>query len=103
MDAVTEIGRNPVSKHQIRPEYGDEQADAGRIGPYPVGQLLLYVMAIHTYSLEQNNFVYIIHITRYRTTLCVCVCVCFLPIHSGHQVRWTYQPGSHRRKVTQDF
>ena len=33
----------------------------------------------------------------------VCVCVCFLPIHSGHQVRWTYQPGSHRRKVTQDF
>ena len=31
------------------------------------------------------------------------VCMCFLPIHSGHQVRWTYQPGSHRRKVTQDF
>ena len=30
----------------------------------------------------------------------VVVCVCFLPIHSGHQVRWTYQPGSHRRKVT---
>ena len=30
-------------------------------------------------------------------------CVCFLPIHSGHQVCWTYQPGSHRRKVTQDF
>ena len=29
------------------------------------------------------------------------VCVFFLPIHSGHQ--WTYQPGSHRRKVTQDF
>ena len=32
-----------------------------------------------------------------------CVCVCFLPLHSGHQLRWTYQPGSHRRKVTQDF
>ena len=29
--------------------------------------------------------------------------LCVLPIHSGHQVRWTYQPGSHRRKVTQDF
>ena len=28
--------------------------------------------------------------------VCVCVCVCFLPIHSGHQVRCTYQPGSHR-------
>ena len=24
-----ELGRNPVSKHQIQPEYGDEQADAG--------------------------------------------------------------------------
>ena len=33
-----------------------------------------------------------------------CVCfLCFLPIHSGHQVRWTYQPGSHRRKVPQDL
>ena len=30
MDAAAKIGRNPVSKHQIQPEYGDEQADAGR-------------------------------------------------------------------------
>ena len=37
------------------------------------------------------------------TVYSMCVCVCFLPIHSEHQVRWTYQPGSHRRKVTQDF
>ena len=29
-DAAAELGRNPVSKHQIQPEYGDEQADAGR-------------------------------------------------------------------------
>ena len=29
MDAAAEIGRNPVSEHQIQPEYGDEQADAG--------------------------------------------------------------------------
>ena len=28
----------------------------------------------------------------------MCVCVCFFPIHSGHQVRWTYQPGSHRQE-----
>ena len=27
MDAAAEIGRNPVSKHQIQPTYGDEQAD----------------------------------------------------------------------------
>ena len=26
------LGRNPVSKHQIQPEYGDEQTDAGRDG-----------------------------------------------------------------------
>ena len=31
MDAAAEIGRNPGSKHQIQPEYG-EQADAGRDG-----------------------------------------------------------------------
>ena len=30
MDAAVELGRNPVSKHQIQPEYGDEQADARR-------------------------------------------------------------------------
>ena len=30
MDAAEELGRNPVSKHQIQPEYGDEQTDAGR-------------------------------------------------------------------------
>ena len=29
MDAAAELGRNPVSKHQIQPEYGDEQAGAG--------------------------------------------------------------------------
>ena len=32
MDAAAELGRNPVSKHLIQPEYGDEQADAGRDG-----------------------------------------------------------------------
>ena len=30
MDAAAELGSNPVSKHQIQTEYGDEQADAGR-------------------------------------------------------------------------
>ena len=32
MDAAAELGGNPVSKHQIQPEYGDEQVDAGRDG-----------------------------------------------------------------------
>ena len=39
-------------------------------------------------------------LTRFSLLL---LCVCVLPIYSGRQVRWTYQPGSHRRKVTQDF
>ena len=47
-------------------------------------------------SCKDSSYNRVLEITR-------CVCVCFLPIHSGHQVRWTYQPGSHRRKVTQDF
>ena len=29
IDAAAQSGRNPVSKHQIQPEYGDEQAGAG--------------------------------------------------------------------------
>ena len=32
----------------------------------------------------------------------VCVCVCFLPVHSGHQVRWTYQPLDIPAGVTQE-
>ena len=30
MNADEKLGRNPVSKHHIQPEYGDEQADTGR-------------------------------------------------------------------------
>ena len=30
MDAAAGLGRNPVSNHQIQPEHGGEQADAGR-------------------------------------------------------------------------
>ena len=55
-------------------------------------------------STKENDFVslgYGTYFIVYNTIQCVCVC--FLPIHSGHQVRWTYQPESHRRKVTQDF
>ena len=30
MDAAAELGKNPARKDQIQPEYGDEQAGAGR-------------------------------------------------------------------------
>ena len=40
-DAVAELGRNPVSKHQIQPEYGDEQADRdGTAEPVSRDQIL---------------------------------------------------------------
>ena len=29
MDTATDLGRNPASKHQIQPENGDDQANAG--------------------------------------------------------------------------
>ena len=38
MDAAAEPGRNPVSKHQVQPEYKDEQADAGRETAEPVSR-----------------------------------------------------------------
>ena len=38
MDTAAELGRNPVSKHQIQPEYGDEQADAGQDSAEPVSR-----------------------------------------------------------------
>ena len=53
-----------------------------------------------TYALQYSIIIIIIILLK---IIIMCACVCFLPIHSGHQVRWTYQPGSHRRKVTQDF
>ena len=41
LDAAAEIGRNPVCKHQIQPEYGDEQADAdGTAEPVSRDQIL---------------------------------------------------------------
>ena len=41
MDAAAEFGRNPVSKHQIQPEYGDKQANAGRTAePVSLDQIL---------------------------------------------------------------
>ena len=44
MDAAAELGRNPVSKHQIHPEYGDEQAGAdGTAEPVSRDQILRHV------------------------------------------------------------
>ena len=50
MKAAAELERNPVSKHQIQSEYGDEQVDAGRDGIHTY---------IHTYmpsSISNSDF-----------------------------------------------
>ena len=38
LDTAAELGRNPVSKHEIQPAYGDEQADAGYGTAEPVSR-----------------------------------------------------------------
>ena len=42
MDAAAELGRNPVSKHQIQPEYGDEH----QIQPVSKHQIQLWIRTI---------------------------------------------------------
>ena len=71
MDAAAEIGRNPLSKHQIQHEYGDEQDHAGRDcrtrlarpnsqdwQPYPVDPYCyrLYVVTMQV-SVEANKLI----------------------------------------------
>ena len=99
MDAAAELGRDPaVSKHQIQPEYGDEQADAGQVCRIRLvrqilrrergqGNIYFPCSADH----EQDWQLY--PVDPYSCHM-LFVFV-FLAIHSGHQVRWTYQPGSH--------
>ena len=59
--------------------------------------------AINNVNVSSYNNIEVNKVLGVYKCVCVCVCVCFLPMYSGHQVRWTYQPGSRRRKVTQDF
>ena len=64
------------------------------IGPPEISEKLNFLLQLLSSKKNPQNSSHVLHYT---------VCVCFLPIYSGLQVRWTYQPGSHRRKVTQDF
>ena len=68
----------------------------GEPGPTPAGKTLPHSYPETRFRRERARD------EGHQNIQCV-VYVCFLPIHSGHQVCWTYQPGSHRRKVTQNF
>ena len=77
------------------------------INIHPIIHLLyapLYMSCTPRYTLVIYPTMHLLYTPLYTPLyMCYVLCVCFLPIHSGHQVRWTYQPGSHRRKVTHDF
>ena len=102
MDAAAELGRNPISKHQIQPEYGNEQADAGRPAePVSRDQILRHERGqgnIH-FSCSAD------HVQDWRpypVDPCVCVCVCvFFPFildikFVGHTSRGHTGGRSHR-------
>ena len=84
---------SPTHDQRSQQKNGKITLQPDNTGEKPSVMLYTYIYR-HAGTLDQN---------KNNSVVCVCVCVCFLPIHSGHQVRWTYQPGSHRRKVTQDF
>ena len=78
MDAAAELGRNPVSKHQISPEYGDAQADAGRdcrtrlarpnfSGANADREILIFSVQLATYRI--GNLTGLVH------TLAICVAI----------------------------
>ena len=75
MDADAELGRNPISKHQIQPEYGNEQGDTGRdcrtrlARPNPqartgTGKMFIFPVRLTTCRID--------NLTRLILTLAVC-------------------------------
>ena len=116
----TDAGRNAQTR-LARPNSQEARTGTGNIHfpcsadhdqdwqpSYPIDPYSAIICDDHTYihTCIHTSYIYTYihtHIHTYIHAYNTCVCVCFLPIHSGHQVRWTYQPGSHRRKVTQDF
>ena len=78
MDATAELGRNPVSKHHIQPQYGDEQADAGRdcrnpsretkfSGANADREILIFLVQLTTCRIG--------NLTRLIHTLAICVTI----------------------------
>ena len=84
MDAAAELGRNRVSKHPIHPEYGDEQADAGRDGrarlarPNSQARMQTGKYYVFPVSLTTSR---IGNLTRLINTLAICV-----TIHRGRRI-----------------
>ena len=56
MGAAAELGKNPVSKRQIQPEYGNEQADAGR-DRFALEPISCGIASFGTQSQEIDNII----------------------------------------------
>ena len=73
MDAAAELGRNPISRHQIQPEYGDEQADAGRDLAKPNSQARTgtgeYFFPVQRTTSRIGNLTRLIHTLLYVMTI----------------------------------
>ena len=77
MDAAAELGRNLVSKHQIQPKYGDEQADAGQSpsretkfsGTY--GDRGVFIFPVQLTTSRIGNLTRLIHTLLYVMTILV--------------------------------
>ena len=109
MDAAAELGRNPVSKHRVQLEYGDEQADAGRdcrtrlARPNSRGERTnadreIFIFPVQLTTCRIANLTWLIHtlaICGLYTHTNICICSMARPILSG----MTRSP--YRCKVTQ--
>ena len=78
MDAAAKLGRNPVSKHQIQPEYGDEKDNAGRdcrirlAGPNSQARTGTEKYSIFPVQLATSR---VGNLTRLIHTLAICVTI----------------------------
>ena len=92
MDTAAELGRNPVSKHQIQSEYGDEQADADR-------EILIFSIQLTTCRI--GNRTRLIHTLAIYVTIHVCdhtipilaVATTSRPNHANHNDRHRFFRG----------
>ena len=79
MDAIAELERNPASKHQIQPEYRDEQADAGRDCQTrlarPNSQARTGTGKYSFFSVQLTTS-RIVNLIRLIITLAICVTIC---------------------------
>ena len=78
MDAAAELGRNPVSMHQVQPEYGDEQGWRGTGLPKPSREAKFSgangVREISIFPVELTT-TKVGNLTRLTLTLAICVTI----------------------------